>query len=163
MEKVAVYLFRVKVLSCDNIWSCYSNTKSVKIVSVREFEVDSWYRDIVGDKINILDNQKVSFAAHNTWHSVYSNKIVKQNEVYEWTLKLNKFDGANLDSGWYFFIGVCKDDTKFMQSKRNSYADDGLIYGGKKGILHTPSNAQYPNAKFMQRGDILKLKLDLQK
>ena len=50
-----------------------------------------------------------------------------------------------------------------MNSKKNTYPTDDFVYGGKNGQLFYPSNKSYPGAKFKNKGDLLRLILDLNK
>eukprot|EP01084_Bolivina_argentea_P184748 318631_1 len=130
---------------------------------------DYWRKDIIGDYITIAADDKAVFGSYkDNWHSVYSDIVVQPGECYEWTLKINSFDATphELNSQqynhvWYILVGVCKDQDKLMRQERNTWPKNCLAYGGKRGILYSPRNEQYPNAKFVKPGDILKLKLDL--
>ena len=66
---------------------------------------------------------------------------------------------------YYILIGVCRDQDAFMSGHRNTWPKDriGFIYEAKGGVMREPNNTNYPRAKFVKVGDVLKIKLDLKK
>eukprot|EP01084_Bolivina_argentea_P030523 56531_1 len=119
---------------------------------------DIWYKNEMfpGDYIN--DDNKAVFAAYKQGaHSVCSSNIVHANECYEWTLRINKSNTTtnelNEQNVQYIAVAVgkCKSENPCF------------IYRGELGYLYRPTNEQYPKAKFVTCGDVLKLKLDLKK
>eukprot|EP01084_Bolivina_argentea_P184746 318628_1 len=125
---------------------------------------DTWGKEDInfGDYINIVDDNKAVFAAYKQGsQTVCSNNIVHANECYEWTLRINKSNTTTNESNelnvQYMAVAV------IPLSKKKKTLESCFIYRGDLGYLYLPTNEQYPKAKFVTCGDVLKLKLDLKK
>ena len=160
IDKIGVYLFRIKLYDDTNKeWTSYSDTKSIKIVNVRT--PDTWYKNIIGDSIDILDNDhRALFKSGGRWHTAFCNKIVKyqQQECYQWVLKINVGSG----DPWIFIGLFGANDTEYMNNKRTRHFDNDFVYRGYYGKMRNPSNS-FPKATFKNVGDVLRLTLDMKK